>query len=418
MGGSRAAVLSRVSVALPNKKPGYGDGSHAVLYSAAYRDRTLVFHGNPSLDLRESGLFPFSSPAPSCLHLGREALGTSSGSLRYRFMKKKRIAVIGKRNFLFWDNHVVDALTDLGHEILHLQVNNRPLRVALTRGALKALAGRDAAAGFSDPMLADHFKRKLAAFSPDIIFVTSGFFVSPIFYQVFRDLPGRPVIAAWDGDDGAGNGKYSHYVPLIDVLFSTDSSHCRSNPLGFQSIFHLPFCANPSVHRNMNWQRAPKLYFCGAWTSERDRMISSIESMPLVLRGWGWDRLSRPSPAFDIKNGTVPLSEQVLDYNRYCYVLNVHQLANNGNGSLNMRTFEAPACGALLISDHRSEMAEVYEEGSEILTFRCPDELNEILKRLNQGTPDFAQSISLNGYRRTMTDHTYQSRMKQALACL
>jgi len=336
----------------------------------------------------------------------------------FSFMKKKRIAVVGKRNFLFWDSHVVDAFRDLGHETLHLQINNRPLRVALARGALKAFAGREAASGFSDPMLADHFRRKLTAFSPDIIFVTSGFFVSPVFYRAFREVPGRPVIAAWDGDDGAGNDKYAHYASLIDVLFSTDSVHVRSNPLKFQSIFHLPFCANPLVHKNLNWQRTENLYLCGTWTPERDSIIADLKSTPLVLRGWGWDRLSRVSPDFDIKNGTLSLADQVLDYNRYRYVLNVHQLANNRNGALNMRTFEAPACGAVLISDHRSELAKVYEEGREVLTFRCGEELNDVLNRLNHGPPELARSIGRNGYQRTMSDHTYQVRMSQALACL
>lgn len=38
-----------------------------------------------------------------------------------------KIALIGKKNHLYWDYHVKMALEELGHEVFHFQINYRKL---------------------------------------------------------------------------------------------------------------------------------------------------------------------------------------------------------------------------------------------------------------------------------------------------
>jgi len=36
-----------------------------------------------------------------------------------------KIAVVGKNNFLHWDDYVSEAFEQLGHDVYHFQINKR-----------------------------------------------------------------------------------------------------------------------------------------------------------------------------------------------------------------------------------------------------------------------------------------------------
>ncbi|ETR64862.1 MAG: hypothetical protein OMM_15232, partial [Candidatus Magnetoglobus multicellularis str. Araruama] len=82
---------------------------------------------------------------------------------------------------------------------------------------------------------------------------------------------------------------------------------------------------------------------------------------------------------------------------------------NNAN---NMRLFEATGCGALLITDYKDNLDELFEIGKEVIAYHSPEECVELIKYyLNH--PDEAQKIARAGQERTLRDHSYSLRMKQ-----
>lgn len=324
-----------------------------------------------------------------------------------------KIFVIGKKNFLHWGNHVVDAFNVLGHEVEHFQINDRPFGIQFTRGILKVLLGKKRGNKISNNMFISNLKNKLESFKPDFIFFTSACFIPVEFYKAVNELSFKPKIFAWEGDGGANDENSQKLVPYIDILFETDITYVKENKHNFKEIKFLPFCANINLYKDLNNSRVNKSYFCGSWSIDRDEIFSKLTDFKIAFRGWNWDKLSKKSFSFDIKLGTVTPKQQVEDYNNYIAAINKHQAINHVC-ALNMRTFEVPACKTLLINDYRNGIEELFDINNEIVVYRNIDELKAILVNL-QNNPESFSNIIENGYKRVLSEHTYIHRMQKVI---
>jgi len=258
-------------------------------------------------------------------------------------------------------------------------------------------------------------KKKLERYDPDLIFFTSASFIPLEFYEVASKTTSNSKVFAWEGDGGISNLENIKNNDYIDVFFDSQSEYVKRNILNFSQIFHLPFCVDPTVYKNNFLKRENKLYFCGAFTKERDFIFSNLIDFDIVLRGWKWHKLSRKSKKFDIEDKTVDMQTLVSDYNKYNAVLNIHQTANaHFNSDLNMRAFEVPSCGALLINDYREGIEEYFDIENEICVYKNIDELKEILEKLKKH-PEAFDKIRENGYKRVLREHTYEHRMQKVI---
>jgi spore maturation protein CgeB len=86
--------------------------------------------------------------------------------------------------------------------------------------------------------------------------------------------------------------------------------------------------------------------FIGAWSENRQALIESID-FPMTVVGKRWERLGKTQHTVLAKN--VGIQEVGDLYREHRFVLNVIN-TNNVRSGLNMRCFEAPACGAVLVS--------------------------------------------------------------------
>lgn len=332
---------------------------------------------------------------------------------------RRRVAVLGKRNHLFWGEHARDALAAAGHEVIFLPVNARPLAAQIARGFLKAALPRDAAQERADAITARFFRRRLAAFRPHIVFFVGAFFVRLPFYRMAASLRPRPIIAGWDGDNHAHAYQNSEYARRLDMLFESDKETARQVANGYRAVFHLPFAANPAVHRRLNLPRKAKIYFCGAHTPEREALLSAVGSS-LVVRGMQWKRAASGVFA-DLQNGVVRPAEWVDAYNRHRAVVNFHQKAHGSTSVLNMRAFEIPACGALQICDARDELPEMFiteiAGGAEVAVYKSREEFAALAERVLRDEK-WAADIAARGHARVLAEHTYEKRMQTMMAAL
>jgi spore maturation protein CgeB len=79
-----------------------------------------------------------------------------------------------------------------------------------------------------------------------------------------------------------------------------------------------------------------------------------------------------------------------------------------GNYANNMRLYEATGMGALLVTGRKSNIAEIFESGSEIVCYDSPEALNwsTIIGTTRQ---------SAAGQRRMLDAHSYVKRTKELL---
>jgi hypothetical protein len=325
-----------------------------------------------------------------------------------------KIYVISKKNFLHWDDHIVDALNVLGHDVKQFQVNKRSTGIQFTRGLLKGILGKEKGNKISNQMIIKSLKNEIESFNPDLIFIPYFSFVPIEFYSMIRELKVKPKVFAWDGDGGCCIGHYEETNSIIDILFETDKDYVKENKLNFKEMIHLPFCANTNKYKDLGLERENKTYFCGDLGIGRDEIFSNLTKFNLVIKGKNWHKLSKKGENFEITYNNIGIDEQIKDYNKYKAVINKHQAVNHIS-ALNMRTFEVPATKTLLLNDYRDGIEDLFDMEKEILVYRNIDELITILEKLKRNPKEFDSVIS-NGYKRVLAEHTYIHRMKEVLS--
>lgn len=89
-------------------------------------------------------------------------------------------------------------------------------------------------------------------------------------------------------------------------------------------------------------------------------------------------------------------------------VLNIHRDEDADVG--NIRCFEATGLGSCLLTDHGEDLSEFFDTDNEIVTFTSSAECVEKLTYLNNN-PKVLKTISENGRKRTLRDHTTKDRV-------
>jgi len=91
--------------------------------------------------------------------------------------------------------------------------------------------------------------------------------------------------------------------------------------------------------------------------------------------------------------------------------LNSHGLVA-GEDANNLRLFEATGMGSLLVTDHRKNLGDMFDVGTELVTYRTPREAGDLVKHY-LSNPVEADRIAHAGQVRTLKDHTWENRMSR-----
>jgi spore maturation protein CgeB len=91
--------------------------------------------------------------------------------------------------------------------------------------------------------------------------------------------------------------------------------------------------------------------------------------------------------------------------------INVHAEVASGLAG-NIRMFEAPGMGALLLTEDAPNIREMYEPGKEVITYKSPEHLVELINYYT-ARPQERAEIAQAGQARTLKDHSTIQRSKQ-----
>ena len=130
-----------------------------------------------------------------------------------------KIVVVGKKNFLHWDNYVAEAFEKLGHDVYHFQINKRSFLIKLFRGILKTFLGKKIGNKVTDSIYAKKLTTKIKDIKPDLIFYTSASFIPEEFYKIASSCEPHPKVLGWDGDGGAAHQDNKYLSRYIDIFF-------------------------------------------------------------------------------------------------------------------------------------------------------------------------------------------------------
>lgn len=160
--------------------------------------------------------------------------------------------------------------------------------------------------------------------------------------------------------------------------------------------------------------------FVGGISRHHGKALPMLEylarSTPIEFFGYGADSLNRASSILPRHHGEVWGLDMYRALARSRVTLNRHINVAENNAN-NMRLYEATGVGALLITDLKDNLGELFEVGKEVVAYSNSEEAAELI-RYYIAHPEEARVIARAGQARTLRDHTYQRRMEELVPVL
>lgn len=142
----------------------------------------------------------------------------------------------------------------------------------------------------------------------------------------------------------------------------------------------------------------------------------AVERAPIALYGTGAEEWPPGSAVAARYRGEAWGLDMYAVFARAAISVNRH-IDAAGRYANNMRLFESTGAGALLVTDAKDNLHELFEAGVEVVTYETADELVEQVRHYLAHEDDRA-AIAAAGQRRTMRDHTWAVRMRELAAIL
>ena len=265
-------------------------------------------------------------------------------------------------------------------------------------------------------------KRKIAQENPDIIWVFKGM---EIFPETLKWIRSRGIILVNYNPDnpflfsgkGSGNGNITNSIGLYDVHFTYDRNILQQLEQRYNAkTYLLPFgydLSESDYGKYAAQAEVVKACFLGNPDDQRAAFLSEIaEELPLDVYGHNWERFLRHP------NVTIcePVYREELWSALRRYRVQINLMRPHNPESHNMRSFEVPGVGGILLAPDTSDHRMFFKEGEEIFIYKNVSACIEQAKHLLSIGKDKADTIRTYARRRSVeSGYSYESRAEQVL---
>lgn len=287
---------------------------------------------------------------------------------------------------------------------LALKLPQRLLRLPVLGPWLSALPG-----------LVEIAVEQVKATRPDVLYCQDLWFLPPqklaelrpyaklIVGQIASPLPPEAYLKGYD----LILTSFPHFVPRLRAM-GVASEYFR---IGFDTrVLDLLGTVEKDIDAS----------FVGGISRHHGKALPMLEylarSTPIEFFGYGAGSLSRSSPIVARHHGEVWGLDMYRALARSRVTLNRH-INVAENYANNMRLYEATGVGALLITDQKDNLGELFEVGKEVVAYSSPEEAAELI-RYYIAHPVEASEIARAGQARTLREHTYQRRLVELVPVL
>jgi spore maturation protein CgeB len=272
-------------------------------------------------------------------------------------------------------------------------------------------AARSLGLAFQDAYWDDEqLPAKVQQFSPDWLFVVHG----RRFVERWRgSFPGVKK-AVWLLDEPYEVDDTSSWSNEFDAVYLNDPSTIHRH----RNAHYLPVAYDPHVHHENGHSRNYQVGFIGGHNNARERYLLALQEAGLLsyVVGGPWRSSALRSLCL---SPNIPASATADLYRQTRIVVNLFREVHHFNErgvqpfSMNPRVYEALACGAVVVSETRSELATVFPD---VPLFSNDVELVHTVNNLVQS--DEAYSAVKKACREKLAAHSYRERLLHVLATL
>ena len=254
-------------------------------------------------------------------------------------------------------------------------------------------------------------------FKPDLTFVIAPNLVQPSTIQalqqhglVFVFFTDNPL----DQHHTHSNAWIRQGLPLWDAVFIWSQELVEQlRKKGVKKVFFHPFCNDVQYH--FPKRQTNPIYdvaFIGNWDASRKREQYLKATSRYQLGIWGSDYWVTHCRETSVRN----LCKGMCTYEEIPEILGSAKIGLNilrpqNETGHNIRTFEIPAAGTLMLSERSQDLLNLFEEEREAVYFSSPDELNRKVEYLLEN-PSLIQSIADAGYKKALK-HTITERVAE-----
>lgn len=207
----------------------------------------------------------------------------------------------------------------------------------------------------------------------------------------------------------------------IDILFSSFPHFVQEFRRLGKTAWYQPLAFEPRLLQRLpNRKRTHPATFVGGISPNHGKGLETLQAIaeivPIDVWGYGAASIAPDSPIRKQHHGEAWGLDMFSILQQSAITLNRH-IDVAGDCANNMRLFEATGCGALLVTDYRYNLNELFEIGKEVVAYRSPEEAAALIKYY-QANPEEAAAIARAGQKRTLANHTYTQRMEQTAEIL
>ena len=152
------------------------------------------------------------------------------------------------------------------------------------------------------------------------------------------------------------------------------------------------------------------------WQQAIDRIADAAEKVEIDFYGYGAETWPRGSAVRRRYRGVAWGNDMLRLLGEARIALNRHGDVSREYAN-NMRLYEATGMGALLITDSKKNLGELFDVGREIVAYRDSGELVSQIGHYLDHEEERAR-IAGAGQRRTLSEHTYEVRMRELVSIL
>jgi hypothetical protein len=227
--------------------------------------------------------------------------------------------------------------------------------------------------------------------APEVLFLFKAMDIRP---AVLKAIRARGVkLVNYNADHpleyfsrGSGNANVRDAIPFYD-LYVTYSENIAGQLRAAHSdlaVGVVPFgheVDDARFQRIAAEAEVPRACFLGNPDEQRVAAIRTLADagIPIDVYGFGWPKFLSPGPLVTV-NGPLHGDAMMAALRRYRLQLNVFRPHNAD--SHNMRSFEVPACGGIMLAEDSSEHRRFFEAGQEAFYFKDPAAMVEGARHL------------------------------------
>jgi hypothetical protein len=261
---------------------------------------------------------------------------------------------------------------------------------------------------------------------PDVVWIFKGMEVYP---ETLRSLREQGIMLVnYNADHpflhfsrGSGNRNVSRAIPEYHLHLTYSkriASELGERQPGTQ-VAVVPFghdVSDTMFERINKEEEVVKACFLGTPDADRARNVMRLveAGIPVDVYGCQWDRFLSASPLLRTY-GEVAGEDMLRTLRRYRVQLNFFRPHNRD--SHNMRSFEVPACGGIMLAEDSSEHRTFFECGREAWFFNSPQEMIGLTRHLLALPKPKADAVRLAARLRSVgSGYSYRHRALAAFA--